>query len=467
MRMTNPKKNMAQNNFSTSSSNTIVVIGAGPAGSVCASVLAKYGTYKIILIEKSKHPRHHVGESLQPAIMDILAKHLGSDVCQKIAKQSYAYKFGAQYIWGESRKPWRILFDERLEQNIQNMTEQELWDGDFEHAWQVSRSSFDAILFEATKNFGVQTYQNTAVTNIEREHESITKIHLSNGEILEPDFVVDATGQTCLLGRNMGWYQTVEDLKSVAVYGYFEGAGGVEGILGRHVQLVVTVPEGWIWFIPISETMTSIGLVTKSKNLTTKYTEDDFLHILKNAPIPLENGQLVSVEGQSRILYARDWSYQCKRFVGENFLLVGDAACFVDPILSGGVDFAIRSAANAALAILQKLDVNQHQALFDYQEQLKREYHAYLRMARYWYESNRSVDGFFWQAYDSIDSQLPNKKLTSTPLRAFVYLTSGRYAADQHFRIFTQWQEKLMFSALGVNKHTKEQIRSKLSQQEK
>ena len=443
---------------------TIVVIGGGPAGSTCAGVLAKYGKHKCILIEKSKHPRHHVGESLQPATMDILEEHLGTDVRTKIASQAYAYKFGAQYVWGENREPWRILFDERLEKCAGTISTTELLEGDFEHAWQVSRSSFDAILFEAAQKQGVQTFENTAVTHIEISPESkkIQKIHLSNGEVLEPDFVVDATGQSCLLGRKMGWYQTVEDLKSVAVYGYFENAGGVEGVLDRHVQLVVTVPEGWIWFIPISETMTSIGLVTKSQNFTSKYTEDVFLDVLKKAPIPLDDGKLVSVEGQGKILYARDWSYQCKNFVGENFVLVGDAACFVDPILSGGVDFAVRSGANAALAILETLETEQRHVLLEYQKQLKNEYQAYLRMARYWYENNKSVDSFFWQAYDSI-SEEKGKKLTSTPMRAFVYLTSGRYASDQHFRIFTQWQEKLMFSALGINQNTKNAIRQKLS----
>ena len=77
---------------------------------------------------------------------------------------------------------------------------------------------------------------------------------------------------------------------------------------------------------------------------------------------------------------------------------------------------------------------------------MKKDYRSYLRMARYWYGNNRSVDGFFWEAHQEIEASL------STPLRAFVYLTSGRYAADQHLKVFQQWQEETMFKALGVDK---------------
>jgi hypothetical protein len=212
------------------------------------------------------------------------------------------------------------------------------------------------------------------------------------------------------------------------------------------------VEEGWIWFIPVSADITSIGLVTKDQR---KYTESEFLQILQRAPIPLNNASMVDVDGHKGLYYARDWSYQCKKFVGRNFALVGDAACFVDPILSGGVDFAIRGAANLALAILRYIENSDTTPLQEYQQMLFKEYQAYLRMARYWYANNSSVDGFFWEAYQEIE-----QPMHSTPMRAFVYLTSGRYAADQHFAIFQKWQEEKMFTALGVQKeHVQESIR--------
>ena len=432
------------------SKKPIIIIGGGPAGSVCAGILAEQGV-ECLVLEKSKHPRHHVGESLQPATFELLDHYLG--VKKELQAQGYAYKFGAVYIWGESRKPWRILFDQRLEEVVDNLSEQELLQGDYEHALQVDRASFDKILFDAMKRKGAKALEHTEVTRVLfAEDGRATGVELLSGEVLEADVVVDASGQRCMIGKQLNWVENIEDLRSVAVYGYFEGTDGLPEPLGRHVQYVVTVPEGWLWFIPISETHTSIGLVTKSKR---KFSEAEFLEIIQGAEIPLGDGQLVEWDGE-RIRYVRDWSYASKKFAGENFLLLGDAACFVDPILSGGVDFSVRSGATAAQAILSGLKSGSFTESFaEYERRLRKEYRAYLRMARYWYGNNRSVDGFFWEA-----SQLVDKEALSTPVRAFVYLTSGRYATDQHFKIFPRWQEEIMFEAIGVDrKQTQDALR--------
>ena len=123
----------------------IIIIGGGPAGAVCAGVLAKNGVESLVL-EKEKHPRHHVGESLQPATLELLEHYLG--IKEVLFSQGYAYKFGAIYIWGETRKPWRILFDKRLEEK-EELSEEELLSGDYDKALQVDRASFDKILFDS------------------------------------------------------------------------------------------------------------------------------------------------------------------------------------------------------------------------------------------------------------------------------------------------------------------------------
>lgn len=423
---------------------TVIIIGGGPAGAVCAGVLAEKGI-DCLLLEKEKHPRHHVGESLQPATFALLDYYLG--VKEELWSQGYAYKFGAVYIWGETRKPWRILFDQNLEKRLdtESLTEKELLSGGYEHALQVDRASFDKILFEAAKRKGARTLENTEVKQVLfTDAGQANGVELVNGDILEASVVVDASGQRAMIGKQLGWVENVEDLRSVAVYGYFENAAGLPEPFCRHVQYIVTIPEGWIWFIPISKTHTSIGLVTKVKR---KFTEKEFLDIIQNAEIPLGNGKLVTWDGR-KIRYARDWSYACTHFSGKNFLLLGDAACFVDPILSGGVDFSVRSGAAAAQALLSGFKNGQLDSSFaQYERRLRKEYNAYLRMARYWYGNNRSVDGFFWEA-----TQLVEQDALSTPLRAFVYLTSGRYATDQHFKIFPRWQEEIMFQAIGVDK---------------
>jgi halogenation protein CepH len=145
---------------------------------------------------------------------------------------------------------------------------------------------------------------------------------------------------------------------------------------------------------------------------------------------------------------------------GPGYLLVGDAACFVDPILSGGVDFAIRGACNASLAILSSLrDTERGADAFErYEQRLRSEYRAYLRLARYWYGNNRSVKGFFWEARAEIPADS-----VSTPMRAFVYLTSGQYAADHHYRIFEETQERKIFRSLGIDRSALQRARKRIN----
>ena len=185
-------------------------------------------------------------------------------------------------------------------------------------------------------------------------------------------------------------------------------------------------------------------MVTKEKFVP---TDEQFLETIAQALHPLQIGQLISIEGRT-VHHVRDWSYMNQHICGENWLAIGDAAAFIDPILSGGVDFAIRSALKGAMALILK-EKGEVSALQDFESNTRSEIGAYLRMARYWYGNNRSMQGFFWEAM----AQMP-KGTASTSLRAFVYLTSGQYATDSHFKVFSQWQEKQMFKALGFNKRT-------------
>lgn len=426
----------------------VIIIGGGPAGVVCGSILQQHGI-DVLLLERDQHPRHHIGESMQPATFELLELHLG--VKEKLKKQGYANKFGAVYIWGEDREPWSILFDERLEARVDQLTEAELLSGGFEQAWQVHRSTFDAILFEAAVQRGLKTLQRT-VHEVCFEKNRAVGVRLDDGSELRARLIIDATGQRCLLGRQLRLVEQAEDLQSVATYAYYRRAGGLPPPLGRHVQYVVSIPEGWIWFIPISEDLTSIGVVTQKK-----LSPEHFEALLQRHEIPLDRAERAELDGSAEIRYARDWSYSCSRFCGPGYILIGDAACFVDPILSGGIDFAIRGGANAAMAVLQSLadpstEQQHHQA---YERRHRQEYKAYLRMARYWYGNNRNVDGFFWQAWEELE---PGQ--VSTPLRAFVYLTSGNYAADKHFKVFEEWQEQKMFTALGADgKQIKQALR--------
>lgn len=412
-----------------------MVVGGGPGGAACAGLLAREGA-EVVVLERDAFPRHHVGESLQPATTELLDAHLG--LGPALAAAQFPHKYGAVYVWGESRAPWTVLFDPRLEATVDGLDEAGLLGGGFEHAYNVDRAVFDAILLDGARDAGAEVRHGWQVLGPLGDAEGVRGVRVrgpDGDQDLLADAVVDASGQHCLLGRAFRLTRAVEDLRSTATYAYYDGAGGVPGVLGRHVQWVVTVPHGWAWFIPVSETRTSVGVVHQGR---TRLTEADFHAAVAAAGFPVDGATVATVAG--RVLHhARDWSFTHRRLQGPGWVLIGDAASFVDPILSGGVDFAVRTGFSAALGLLQG-------DLAPYAERARQEYRAYLRLARYWYGNNRSTEGLFWEAHRLV----PHPDRT-TPLRAFVYLTTGHYAADRHFKVFQRWQEEKMFRALGVD----------------
>jgi flavin-dependent dehydrogenase len=425
-------------------SRSILIAGGGPAGSTLAAILAKEGM-DVTVLDKAKFPRPHIGEALQPAAFELLDFHLGLGPLMR--DHGFIKKYGAIYEWGENKRRWSVLFDDRLDSGVNNLSREKLESGDYAHSFQVDRGEFDQLLLDHAQERGATIRQGVEAVSPLLEGERVVGLTVRDTaqpdlplEDIRADFVVDATGPRCLLGRTFNLTRDVQDLQATATWCYVTGAGGVGTPLNRNVQLVVTVPEGWVWFIPLSEERTSIGVVTHERK---KVSPKRFWEILGQTTLPLDDCEIEPGPKGNPYRHMKDWSYTHKQFVGPGWMMVGDAACFTDPILSGGVDFAIRGACNAAVAILRG---SSSEAMGGYQTQLRKEFNAYLRLARYWYANNRAVDGLFWEMHKIIPIAA-----ISTPLRAFKYLTSGACDADAHFHVFTVAQEEKIFQQLGVD----------------
>ncbi len=329
----------------------VIVIGGGPAGSTVAPLLAEQG-YRVVMLEKSKHPRFHIGESLLPANLSLLRK-LG------VAEQVDAIgvpKLGAEFV-----SPWH---DHTCCVNFS-----ETWARNMPSAYQVRRSEFDEILFLNAKKKGVQTFEECLATAIQFEADgsAIVSAQSSDGapQQWHAQFVVDASGRDTFMANKMQIKQANPHHNSAAIYGHFTGAIRNEGDAQGNTT-IFWFDHGWFWFIPLRDGITSVGMVTWPYFLKTRkgrsldqFLLDGITMCSKLAP------RMASAQLVSEVEATGNYSYNAQRNHGANYLMLGDAYAFIDPVFSSGVMLAMQSgfAASEAIDTCLKNPVQKAQAL--------------------------------------------------------------------------------------------------------
>ena len=226
----------------------ILVIGGGPAGSTAASMAAKSGL-SVKICERSKFPREHVGESLLPASIAIL-EELG--LKEAISNAGFLPKYGATMVWGKDETPWSWRFSETNKRNI--------------HSYQVSRPIFDEILLKRSAELGVLVEEESSVGKImiDDSNRGAVVINKNGQQYFQPaKFIVDASGQSALLARNLNLRQWDENFQNLAVYGYFTGAKKLP-IPDENNIFIESYENGWVWTIPLNADITSVGAVVDS-----------------------------------------------------------------------------------------------------------------------------------------------------------------------------------------------------------
>lgn len=315
----------------------MLVLGGGPAGSTAAILLAEKG-YSVVLVEKARHPRFHIGESLLPANLPLFERLGVADKVRAIGMQ----KWGAEFI-----SPW----DGRR----QEFEFADAWNKSLPLAYQVRRSALDEILIRRAGSAGAEVIEGCRAQTVEFSQDGTSaRVEVVHDDRRSESFVarhlIDATGRDTLLGNRLKAKQRNKKHNSAAMYAHFTGARRDEGKREGNIG-IYWFDHGWFWFIPLSDGNTSVGAVVWPAYLKSRKTplKEFFLATIALCP-PLAE-RLTDATLSTEIEATGNYSYECDHTHGKNYLLVGDAYAFVDPVFSSGVMLAMTSASAAAEAI--------------------------------------------------------------------------------------------------------------------
>jgi Dehydrogenases (flavoproteins) len=338
----------------------VAVIGGGPAGSTAASYLAGAGM-SVAVFEGEMFPREHVGESLVPATTPVLMEIGAMDV---VEAANFPKKYGAAWTSAESRnvphngftglshdfRAAEIMFVERDQAGV-----------DRDYTFHVDRGKFDLVLLKHAESRGANVFSGVRVLKADFDSDPELVTLTCRMGPREVDFtarmVVDASGRQTLLGRQLKVKVSDPVFDQYAVHTWFDNldrtALAVDHNKADYIFIhFLPVKDTWVWQIPITDTITSIGVVTQKWRFKEAGTDREqfFWDLVGSRPELLD--ALKQAEQVRPFKVEGDYSYAMKQITGDRFVMVGDAARFVDPIFSSGVSVALNSARLASKDII-------------------------------------------------------------------------------------------------------------------
>ena len=354
-----------------SSRYDVAIIGGGPAGSTAAALLAQAGRH-VIVFEREKFPRFHIGESLLPFSMKAFTR-LG--LHEKFSRAGFIKKYGGEIIGACSENGTKFYFKDGYRSQT-------------DHAYQVTRGDFDKVLLDHARESGAHVHEQTAVDGIDFSHDGIQLGVRSDGSFrsVRARYLVDASGRNSVLGRQFKIKKTYDHLQKLSIFAHYEGVWRRDGIDGTLTVLVRAV-DRWFWLIPVTAERTSVGMVLDSETFRkSKVTAEDFLEQAL-AEQPTIAKRMTNARRVTKVYLEADFSYRSARLYGDRWLLTGDAAGFIDPIFSSGVFLAVFSGEKCADVLNEVLDrPRKAKRLFArYERSVNRAMAVYLRFVNAWY----------------------------------------------------------------------------------
>jgi flavin-dependent dehydrogenase len=308
----------------------VLIIGGGPAGSTAAALLARRG-HRVTLLEKDRHPRFHIGESLLPANLRLLEQLGVAEQVRAIGME----KRGAEFISpGDGRH--------------QDFRFAESWDKGMPYAYQVRRSQFDEILIRNAERAGAQVLENCRVRTVEFAGAGRgVQVHAEHADGTacewQARFLVDASGRDTYLANQLDCKRRNPRHNSAALFAHFGGAHRYSGEREGYISLY-WFEHGWFWFIPLRDGTTSVGAVVWPYYLKSRTVPVEQFYLATIAACAPLAERLAAAQLLTEVVATGNYSYSSTRSHGDDYLMLGDAYAFVDPVFSSGVLLAMNSA---------------------------------------------------------------------------------------------------------------------------
>lgn len=405
----------------------VVIVGGGPGGSTAASFLRKYAPHlSVLVLEKERFPRDHIGESQLPSISPILDE---MGVWDKVEAAGFPIKLGASYTWGKDADQWD--FDFYPVEKWRDEPRPARFEGQRKFtAFQVDRAIYDEILIDHAADLGAEVREGTLVRDVEIDGDRVVAVTLESGERISAQWFIDASGNVGLLRRALDIpVDVTEELKNIAIWDYWQNAEWADkiGVGGTRVQ-VRSLPYGWMWFIPLGPTRTSVGLICPAEHFKKlgKSPEELYLQAIS------EQGQIASLTAKAtrekKLEATKDWSQLAERLIGANWVLVGEAAGFADPILAAGMSLTHSSARDAAYTImeLERGELDGRWLRERYNERHRTNIEQHIRFGQYWYSAN----GCFTDLQDHCKRIAAEAGLKLDPKKAWAWLAQGGFISE-------------------------------------
>ena len=322
----------------------VIVVGGGPAGSAAAAILAEQGR-RVVLLEREKFPRYHIGESLIPFTYEPL-KRLG--LIPKLKSSHFVKKYSVLFVQPDGRSSQPFYFSTRYDSETVAQT------------WQVLRSEFDQMLLDNAREKGAVVHEETQVTELLQENGRVMGVRSSDRQGKITDYraaiTLDCTGREAFAAVRQGWRVRDPFLNKVAVWTYYQGSKREPGI-DEGTTTVAFVPEkGWFWHIPQHNDMVSVGVVAEGKYLTRDGVREPQAIFEREVERNLWiKEHLAGGCCTGQYFITSEYSHHSRYCAAPGLVLAGDALAFLDPVFSSGVMLALKSGVMVADAVHEGL----------------------------------------------------------------------------------------------------------------